>query len=268
MQRLINVLGFFSMLSSASLLLLGCDSRSSVGSSLQTLFGDSPVSPRITVTIIADSSVGSPLGPAELGANIDAALAVAASRPRSSVAVWVMGATLPGTRELGRVTSPDAGTRGERAERAAQRAWIEKSRASLLHASRAVFVDRPRSSPIAESLSVVAFARRGPNPTIVLVSDGLQVSAETGTDFECGRLPSPARFASRLRQLSLLAPGSLSGTRIIFANDRVTAIDRCPITLSRIAGVRRLWSEAIRDAGGTATFSTDAVTTEDLGGAQ
>ncbi len=95
----------------------------------------------------------------------------------------------------------------------------------------------------------------------------MQVSAET-FDFECHRLPSPAQFVSRLHQVSLLAPGSLAGTRIIFANDRVTAIDRCPLTLSRIAGVRRLWSEAIRDAGGTVTFSTDAVTPEELGGAQ
>src|SRR5947207_1423391 len=103
MQRLIKIFGFFSMLSSASLLLLGCDSRSSVGSSLQTLFGDALPPPPVTLTLLADSSVGSPCGPAELGANIDAALAAAASRPRSSVAVWVMGATLPSTRELGRV---------------------------------------------------------------------------------------------------------------------------------------------------------------------
>jgi hypothetical protein len=179
-----------------------------------------------------------------------------------------MGATLAGTRELGRVSSPDAGTRGERAERAAQRAWIEKSRASLLRASGAIFVDRPRSSPIAEALSVSALARRGPNPTIVVISDGLQVSAETGTDFECGRLPSPARFVSRLHQLSLLASGSLSGTTVIFANDRVSAIDRCPLTMARLQAVRELWSAAVQQAGGRVVFSTDAVTPEDLGGAR
>jgi len=267
MQRLISVFAFFSVLLGASLLLSGCDSHSAVGSSLRTLFGDAPSPSAVTITLLCDPSAGSPCEPAELTANIDVALAVAASRPGSSVAVWVMGATLAGTRELGRVTSPEASPRGDRAWRASQRAWIVTSRTSLLHVSGAIFADRPRSSPIAEAVSVLSFARRGPNPTIVLVSDGLQVSAET-FDFECRRLPEPARFVSRLRQLSLLVPGSLSGTRVIFANDRVTAIDRCPLTMSRLRAVRDLWSAAVQQAGGRVMFSTDAVTTEDLGGAQ
>lgn len=252
----------------ALLSLSGCDSGTSAGAFLATLFRDPPAPAPITLTILADPSLGSPCGVVELTGNIDAALAAAAPRPRSTVAVWVMGADLVSTRELARVSAPEASSRGDRARQAAQRTWIEASRAELLSASRSVFADRPRSSPLAEALTAVAFARHGPNPTIALVTDGLQVSAAT-YDFECSRkLPEPAQFVSRLNKLALLTPGSLSGTNVVFANDRITSVDRCALTMSRVATVRNLWSAAIRNAGGTVSFTTDAATTKELGGVQ
>lgn len=251
-----------------SLLLFACDGRESVGSWAKGLVSDPPLPTPVAIVIACDNSSGSTCGQVELASNIDAALQVAAARPRSSVAVWSFGADVAATREIARVTSPEASTRGDRAQAAQTRQWVESSRADVLHATRVIF-DGPqlRSSPIAEGISAIALSRREPNTVLVVISDALQCTRET-FDFECKRLPSTTEFLARLKALSLLTPGSLTGTRVLFANARIAPVgeNRCAMSVSRVASVRSLWSTAITNAGGTVRFTTDAVSPAELEG--
>jgi hypothetical protein len=251
-----------------SALLLSCDAGQSVSTWTKDLVSDRPSPAPISITVACDNSLGSTCGQVELAANIEGALQIAVNRPHSAVAVWSFGADVASTHELAHVESPEASTRGDRARAAQQRQWVESSRADLLRATQVIFSTPPlRSSPIAEGISAISLSRRGPNPVVVVISDGLQCTRET-FDFECRKLPEASAFLRRLKTLSLLAPGSLTGTRVIFANARIAAVgeNRCAMSVSRVTEVRSLWSTAITNAGGTASFTTDAVTTGDLGG--
>jgi len=261
---------FFAILFLAVPFFAGCDGVKSVRSWGATLVNDPAPLPPIGIVLGCDHSSGSVCGPAELSSNLDAALQVAAARPGSTVSLWSIGSDVASTRELGRVESPAASTRGDRARAAQQRSWIESSRAELLRASRSIFSTDPlRSSPIAEGISALALSRHEHDAIYVISTDGLQCTRET-FDFECKQLPGAKAFLARLKTLSLLMPGSLTGTRVIFANARIGAVgnDRCPISISRVSAVRSLWSAAITNAGGTVRFTTDAVTAADLGGTQ
>jgi hypothetical protein len=258
-----------ALLPLALLLLFSCDATKSVGSWTKSLMSDPPTPPAVSIVIACDNSLGSTCGQVELAANIEAALQVAVARPRSSVAIWSFGADVASTRELAHVEVPEASTRGDRARAAQQRQWVESSRADLLRATQVIFgTPALRSSPIAEGLSAIALSRREPNVLIVVISDALQCTRDT-FDFECKRLPTTAAFLARLKSLSLLTPGSLTGTRVVFANARIAPVgeNRCAMSVSRVSSVRSLWSAAITNAGGTVRFTTDAVTSSDLGGA-
>jgi hypothetical protein len=250
------------------LLLVSCDAANSVRSWGGSLVSDPPPLPPVSIVLACDNSLGSTCGQVELAANIESALQAAVNRPRSAVAVWSFGADVASTHELAHVDSPEASTRGDRARAAQQRQWVEGSRADLLRATQVIFAAQAlRSSPIAEGISAISLSHRGPNPVIVVISDGLQCTRET-YDFECRKLPDAPTFLRRFKSLSLLLPGSLTGTRVIFANARIAAVgeNRCAMSVSRVTAVRSLWSTAITNAGGTASFTTDAVTPGDLGG--
>jgi hypothetical protein len=250
------------------LLFVSCDAGQSVSSWTKGLVSDPPLPSPTSIVLGCDFSSGSTCGQVELAANIEAALQVAVGRPRSSVAVWSFGADVASTHELAHVESPESSTRGDRARAAQQRQWVEGSRADLLRATQVIFAAQAlRSSPIAEGISAISLSHRGPNPVIVVISDGLQCTRET-FDFECRKLPDVPTFLRRLKSLSLLTPGSLTGTRVIFANARIAPVgeNRCAMSVSRVTSVRSLWSAAITNAGGTASFTTDAVTTGDFGG--
>ena len=252
----------------ACALLLSCDGSTPVSSWTKSLVSDPPPPAPVAIVIACDNSSGSTCGQVELASNIEAALQVAAARPRSSVAVWSFGADVAATRELTRVTSPEGSTRGDRARAAQVRQWVESSRADLLRATRVIF-DGPqlRSSPIAEGLAAIALSRHDANTVLVVISDALQCTRET-FDFECKRLPTTTEFLARLKALSLLTPGSLAGTRVVFVNARIAPVgeNRCAMSVSRVSSVRSLWSAAITNAGGTVRFTTDAVTTAELEG--
>lgn len=267
MKRLqISVLRLFPLV----FLLCSCDALKSVRSWGATLVNDPVPLPPVGIVLACDHSLGSTCGQVELAANIDAALPVAAARPGSTVALWSFGSDVASTRELVRVESPAASTRGDRARVAQQRSWIDASRTELLRASRSIFSTDPlRSSPIAAGISAIALSRHEHDAIYVISTDGLECTRET-FDFECKQLPGTKAFLARLSTLSLLMPGSLTGTRVIFANARISAVgnDRCPISISRVSAVRSLWSAAITHAGGTVRFTTDSVTPADLGGTQ
>lgn len=253
-----------------TLLLLSCDGTQSASSWTKSLVSDPPPPTPISIVIACDNSLGSTCGQVELAANIEAGLQVAVARSRSSVAVWQFGADVTAMRELGRVESPEASSRGDRARAAQARQWVESSRADLLRATRVIFDGQPlRSSPIAEGISAIALSRRGPDQVLVLIGDALQSTRDT-FEFECRNLPDTAAFLARLKALSLLTPGSLTGTRVIFANARIAPVgeNRCAMSVSRVSSVRSLWSAAITNAGGTVRFTTDAVTAADLEGAR
>lgn len=256
------------LLLASILLLVACDAAKSVSSWTSDLVGERPTLPPVAIVIACDSSSGSTCGQVELASNIDVSLQVASKRPGSSVAVWSFGADVASTHELARVVSPEASTRGDRAQTAQQRRWVELSRAELLRATRAIF-DGPqlRASPIAEGISAISLSRREPNTVYVVATDALQCTRPT-FDFECKKLPTTSAFLARLKSLSLLTPGSLKDTRVIFANARIAPVgeNRCAMSISRVSAVRELWTAAIKNAGGTTTFTTDAVTAADLGG--
>jgi hypothetical protein len=250
------------------LLCFACDG--SVSSWTKDLVSDPPPPAPLAIVVACDNSSGSTCGQVELAANIEAALQVAVARPHSSVALWSFGADVATTRELARVISPEASTRGDRARAAQQRQWVESSRSELLRATRVIFAAQPlRSSPIAEGLSAIALSGRDANQVLVVISDGLQCTRET-FDFECKRLPDAAAFLARLKALALLSPGSLTGTRVVFADARIAPVgeNRCAMSVSRVSSVRSLWSAAITNAGGTVRFTTDAVTAAELEGAR
>lgn len=252
------------------LLLCSCDGLRSVRSWGATLVSDPVSLPPVGIVLACDHSLGSTCGQVELAANIDAGLAVAAARPGSTVALWSIGSDVASTRELVRVESPAASTRGDRARAAQQRSWIDLSRVELLRASRSIFSTAPlRSSPIAEGISALALSRHDQDAIYVISTDGLQCTRET-FDFECKQLPDAKVFLAKMKALALLTQGSLSRTCVIFANARISAVgnDRCPISISRVSSVRSLWSAAITNAGGTVRFTTDSVTAADLGGTQ
>ena len=249
-------------------LLCSCDALKSVRSWGATLVNDPVPLPPVGIVVACDHSSGSVCGPAELSSNVDATLQMAAARPGSTVALWTFGSDVASTRELVRVESPAASTRGDRARAAQQRSWIESSRAELLRASRSIFSTDPlRSSPIAAGISALALSRHEHDAIYVISTDGLECTRET-FDFECKQLPNTKVFLARMKALALLTQGSLTGTRVIFANARIGAVgnDRCPISISRVSAVRSLWSAAITNAGGTVRFTTDSVTAADLGG--
>jgi hypothetical protein len=256
------------LITGASLVFLACDAAKSSRSWVENLVDDPVPLPAVSIVLACDHSLGSTCGQVEMAANVDAALPVAAARPGSTVALWSLGSDLASTRELVRVESPQASTRGDRARSAQQRLWLDASRTELLRASRSIFSTDPlRASPIAEGISAIALSHHGPDSVYVISTDELQVTRET-FDFECKKLPERSKFLARLKTLALLAPGSLTGTRVIFANARITAVgeNRCPMSMSRIATVRSLWSAAITNAGGTVRFTADSVTAAELGG--
>jgi len=250
------------------LVFVGCNRVRSAATWTKGLLTDPPPPPPLSIVLACDHSTGSTCGQVELAANIDVTLLGAAGRPHSTIALWVIGGDVGSTRELTHVDVPDESTRGDRARAAQQRTWIEASRAELLRASKAIFsVEPTHASPLAAAISAISLSR--PGSTIVLMTDGLESTRET-FDFECKKLPDAHKLLARFKTLSLLAPGSLANTHVIFANARITEVgeNRCPMSIARIAGVRSLWNAAITNAGGTLTITTDAITTTDLGGAQ
>lgn len=246
---------------------VGCDAAKLAPAWVRALVVDPPLPPPVSIVIACDHSVGATCGEAELAANVEASLQVAAARPYSRVALWSVGSDV--AREVARVDSPAASDRGDRARAAQQRVWIERSRAELLAAAQTIFSSAPpHASPIAESISAIRLAVRGPL-ILVFSTDTLQYSRDT-FDFECKKLPEPGVFLARLQALSLLAPGSLTDTSVFFANARISQSveSRCPLSIARTSTIRALWSSAITNGGGTVTFTADSVTPADLGGAQ
>ena len=120
----------------ACALLFACDGRESVGSWAKGLVSDPPPPAPFAIVVACDNSSGSTCGQGELAANIESALQIAVTRPHSSLALWSFGADVATTREVARVISPEASTRGDRARSAQARQWVESSRADLLRATR------------------------------------------------------------------------------------------------------------------------------------
>lgn len=243
-------------------LLVACDSPAgnTVREWSSDLFRDPPPLPAAHFSILCDRSIGSTCGELELSANIQAALSSVAATPGSTVALFVLGPDLAGTRELARITVRAPRIQRERARRSQERAFIDASRVELLRAVQPLFASDPlRSSPLAEGITKIALSRPAANHTIIVVSDGLEFAKSTGTDMECAT-PKPEVFVRRLHARSLFTAGSMVGTRLLFVNQHLGAIggNRCEQSIHRIGTVRAAWTAAGRAAGATVTFSADA----------
>jgi hypothetical protein len=227
----------------------GCGGNSKLDEWLGTS-DPAPVQP-VVIDFLCDPSRGSSCTEATLLETLDVALAAVAPRPGSVVRVWIQGSDVESTVAVCAVASVKSKRSGRRAIRDAENHWIAKSRQEMLRAVRPHFGTHARRSPIAEAVTRVALSAApiGAERWIVVVSDGLEVSAFG--DFECGKLPRAPTFVTNVQRERVLVPDSLRTIHLRMCHLDLTPIDggRCPMTLSRAAQVRTLWTTAFKAAG-------------------
>jgi hypothetical protein len=220
----------------------------------------------VAIDVLCDPSRGSTCTEATLGEMLAAPLAAAASRPGSIVRVWVQGADVEHTVLVSTLTSGKSRRSGRRAVRDYEERWITTGREEVMRGMRPHFGTHARRSPIAEAVTRVALsaAPRGAERWIVVISDGLEVSAFG--EFECGRLPSPTNFVRALQREHVLAAGSLAAIHVRMCHLDLSPVDggRCPMTLSRAAQVRAIWQSAMKAAGARDVELTDGGLSADL----
>lgn len=219
---------------------------------------DEPPKPPGFIDVLCDSSVGSSCDRRALERTVDAVLHHAVERPGSHVRLWVLGKNLAETVPVGEQTMP-AFVRGSARGRHAQaERFVETAREFLLTAASSALEASPvRRSPLAEGMSKIGLADADQLPrTLVVLTDGREVSALG--DFECGAMPSDARFLGKLRARSLLGPTLLSGAHVEFAFLQSAAIPSrgCAVEVDREVRVRALWTAALKAAGATRVHIT------------
>jgi hypothetical protein len=233
----------------ALLLLSACGGNSQVAEWLGAS-DPAPVRP-VVIDFLCDPSRGSSCTEVTLVETLDVALASAAPRPGSVVRVWIQGSDVESTVAVCAVTSVRSQRTGRHAIRDAESRWIAKSREEMLRVVRPHFGTHARRSPIAEAVTRVALSSApiGAERWIIVVSDGLEVSAFG--DFECGKLPRATNFVADVQRERVLVPDSLRTIHLRMCHLDLTPIDggRCPMTLSRAAQVRTLWTTAFKAAG-------------------
>lgn len=250
-----------------SLLLPACDSSRA---GFDSVFG-TPEPDRSTrcVDIVVDGSRGSPANRESLRASGGAALPFVATSPGGLVRVWVIGrAGFGDTRLVTSVVTPAFRGRSTKARRAAQERWAADSLRSLLGACEPLWAGaRPRTSPLFDGLTKVAIATPGTTTRVIAVISDLREESPRG-HWECGALPRPDAFPRLLHRDSLLLPGSLSRTRVLFTSVGMGEIDgnRCPVRLDRELLIQQLWTAVIAAAGGQPIFTDGPLTTALIGG--
>jgi hypothetical protein len=122
-----------------------------------------------------------------------------------------------------------------------------------------IFSSPPRSSKLALALTVMSVnIPKDTEVRYVLNSDAREYGQ--GVDFECFP-PSIDNWTAILQRDGLLPAGSLKGATVNFVGVRPlmsTPGNRCPATLGMSNQVRSLWENAITNAGGKVTFSSDS----------
>ena len=232
----------------------GCDVAHSdaLSTSCRALgFCDQAPSPPVFIDLLCDASAGSSCTRQTLERALDAVLVHVADKPGSRIRLWTLAKTVGETAAVAERTVPPATRGSARAEQAQQKRFRDAARDLLLEAADPSFSEAPaRRSPLAEALSKVGLAEADGLPRVIIaITDGREVS--TGLDFECGLLPSDARFLTVLRRRSLLTPGLLTRTHVEFAFAASEPIPGrgCAVQVEREVGSRALWTAALNAAG-------------------
>ena len=229
---------------------------------------DPPPPPTYTVDIICDRTAKCSID--TLGATVDDALRFLASHPAGSqVRVWMMGTRVTDVTQIAASNVSVEQTTGDRAKAASAFRFVEREKPRLLAAAQLAMAGRvPKKSPIAETLTVVAWAEVRTDRRIILcLTDGREES-EIGGDFACDRLPDDDTWLRNLAAHRLLAPKSLEDVTVHFAFMAVTAVQgrACDVSIARETAIRGLWRASVERAGGTATFTTGPANLTELKG--
>lgn len=215
---------------------------------------DTPPKPAVMFDVLIDASRGSSGTKDHVEGVLDPVLTYAAERPASVVRTWVLGKTVGETEAVGQVTAPAPPRGSLKAKRDAASRFVRESKSALMVGlAPALGAEPVRRSPIAAALSKIALAGAGTGAGerhVVAVTDAREVSAELG-DFECGRLPTEARFLTLLHDRSLLLPGSFKGASAEFVFVELKPIPErgCAVEVARELRLRALWTAALKEAG-------------------
>jgi hypothetical protein len=240
----------------AALVLTGCNSP--VGIMLG--FGHTPVKPAVTIDILCDFDAGGTCTADNLRETLDRVLPALTNRPGSSLRLWAMGNELGDTMLLATASVPPPARR-KNLQRGAWTRFATTTRSLFLNAYAALSDTRHRhKSPIAESLTRVAWAADGPSERYCLVLTDAREYSDIGGDLECGVLPAATTFTRQLQRHHVLAPQSLRGVSVALCFVTIGSIDgrRCDSTLERADKVRELWITTLRAAGATRVFYSTA----------
>lgn len=212
-----------AVLAVSGVLLVGCGSSGWFGESMESLgLADIPDPDAEVLDVVLDTTPGASGNRNTLGSVLEAVLAQAALRPRSTVRLWIMTGDSVGDLVLtGSIQSPPFSAQGgERARSARAGRWARENLDILISRSEP-YLDRndARQSPLFEVLTKVSLAPvpEGVVRQVVLVSDGRPVSDLAG-DLECGRVPEPEQLIRRLHGGGVLLPGSLEAARITLSH--------------------------------------------------
>jgi len=211
---------------------------------------DEPQPAPLDIDVLCDPSAGSTCTPETLRSTLEAAMPLAASRHSSTLRLWMLGREVADTVQAASVTM-DAKVRSGKAEKASRDHFVMEGLTMLETAAAPYFSQHAANrSPIAESISKLALyrTRAGAERIIVLITDAREFSSLG--DFEC-HAPAPKAFSSRLEANRVLAPGSLTGAKVIFGHDSLVHIDgdRCTATLAAASQVQEIWKAALTHAG-------------------
>lgn len=145
----------------------------------------------------------------------------------------------------------------------------ERARAVEVLNPVAVFLHRPAGarSPLFAALTTVA-AETTPNAQrhLVVVSDGLEYDR---IDWECQPITPLPTLTRLLDREHYLLPGSMQKIGVHWTYFRATRTPRCAgHEQVRQDDLTTRWREVLQRAGASPTFSTGAITTDDLKGAK
>lgn len=226
------------------LLVVACDGPMAVTLGLTT----PPVPAPVTVDLICDAKGGGNCSADTLDRTLAGILPVIASRPGSTVTLWMLGNGVDDTRVVATAEAPTLPQSKQRAA-AANARFVGSTRDSFLAAYRATLPERRLRSPLTMAIARATFTRaRTAERLIVVISDGREHSEALGS-WECRRVPDAASFARLLDRERLLSPGTLHGADVAFVVGFTSLEnDRCALTMARADQIRANWVSALRRA--------------------
>ncbi len=238
-----------------SLLTMGCADGIDLSSLTRTCEWlnacDEPTPPPESVDVVCDTTIGSSCTRETMIRVVDASLQYAIKRPGSRVRAWAIAKTVAETNPVGEREVPPPPRGSARAKKAVESKLLETSKEYFMTSMAPAFAAPGiRRSPLFEAVGKVALADSGTLPRrIVIVTDAREVSSLG--DFECGFLPTDAKFVKKLHSRRILPVSSLAGVSIELAFVQSTAVPArgCPVQLEREMRIRELWRAALLAAG-------------------